>query len=198
MSAAHESDAAAAWIDVPPADDLPAEVTDEIGDISERIGFMPNVARLLAVTPRHFVGWWKYFDDLMRGPSGLTKTQREMIAVVVSAESHCPYCVAAHAAALRMRTKDDALVERLAVNYRHVELDARDRAMLDFAVKLTTTPEECDTDELQPLRDVGYTDEDILHIVEVTAIFNYNVRLATATGLFPNAEYHQLGRTSAA
>ena len=196
MSPAHDSDAA--WIDVPPPDDLPDEVTDEIGDIAKRIGFMPNVARLLAVTPRHFVGWWKYFDDLMRGPSGLSKTQREMIAVVVSAEAHCPYCVAAHTAALRMRTKDDALVERLAVNYRHVELDARDRAMLDFAVKLTNTPEECGADDLQRLRDVGYTDEDILHIVEVTAIFNYNVRLATATGLFPNVEYHQLGRTSAA
>lgn len=191
-----ESDAA--WIAVPPPDDLPAEVTDEIGDISERIGFMPNVARLLAVTPRHFVGWWKYFDDLMRGPSGLTKTQREMIAVVVSAESHCPYCLAAHAAALRLRVKDDALVERLAVNYRHVELDARDRAILDFAVKLTNTPDELGPDDLQRLRDVGYTDEDILHIVEVTAIFNYNVRLATATGLFPNDEYHHLGRTSAA
>jgi hypothetical protein len=70
----------AAWIAVPAADELPPEVTDEIGDISARIGFVPNVARLLAVTPRHFVGWWKYFDDLMRGPSGLTKTQREMIA----------------------------------------------------------------------------------------------------------------------
>lgn len=188
----------AAWIAVPAADELPPEVTDEIGDISARIGFVPNVARLLAVTPRHFVGWWKYFDDLMRGPSGLTKTQREMIAVVVSAESHCPYCEMAHAAALRLRVKDAALVDRLAVNYRHVELDPRDRALLDFAVKLTKTPEACGKSDVDELRAVGYTDEDILHIVEVTAIFNYNVRLATATGLFPNVEYHDLGRTSAA
>ena len=187
-----------AWIAVPSPDDLPAEVADEIGDVAERIGFMPNVARLLAVTPSHFVGWWRYFDELMRGPSGLSKTQREMIAVVVSAESHCPYCVAAHAAALRLRTKDAELVDRLAVNYRHVELDPRDRAILDFAVKLTKTPEECGQPEIERLRQSGFTDEDILHIVEVTAIFNYNVRLATATGLFPNAEYHNLGRTSAA
>jgi uncharacterized peroxidase-related enzyme len=193
-----DRDSNAAWIAVPSPDQLPTEVAEEIGDIAERIGFMPNVARLLAVTPRHFVGWWKYFDDLMRGPSGLTKTQREMIAVVISAESHCPYCVAAHAAALRMRTKDDALVERLAVNYRHVELDPRDRAMLDFAVKLTKTPDECGQSDLERLRAVGYTDENVLHIVEVTAIFNYNVRLAAATGLFPNVEYHNLGRTSAA
>jgi uncharacterized peroxidase-related enzyme len=130
----------------------------------------------------------------MRCPSGLSKTQREMIAVVISAESHCPYCQAAHAAALRLRTKDAALVDRLAVNYRHVELDPRDRAMLDFAVKLTKTPEACGQSDVEQLRQVGYSDEDILHIVEVTAIFNYNVRLATATGLFPNVEYHDLGR----
>lgn len=188
----------AAWITVPAPDELPAEVADEIGDVSERIGFMPNVARLLAVTPSHFMGWWTYFDELMRGPSGLSKTQREMIAVVVSAESRCPYCLAAHAAALRLRTKDAALVERLAANYRHVDLDPRDRAMLDFAVKLTKSPDACGKDDLERLREVGFTDEDILHVVEVTAIFNYNVRLATATGLVPNEEYHDLGRTTAA
>lgn len=81
----------AAWIPVPSSDELPAEVTGEIGDISDRVGFVPNIARLLAVTPRHFIGWWRYFDDLMRGPSNITKTQREMIGVVVSAESRCPY-----------------------------------------------------------------------------------------------------------
>lgn len=186
-----------AWIVVPSAEELPAEVSDQIGDISERIGFVPNVARLLAVTPSHFVGWWRYFDDLMRGPSNLTKTQREMIAVVVSAEADCPYCTMAHAAALRLRTKDPVLVDRLISNYRHVELPARDRAMLDFAVKLTNTPDLCGRADLERLREVGYGDEDILHIVEVTAIFNYNVRLATATGLFPNPEYHELGRSPA-
>jgi len=190
----NNSNTPTAWIPVPSPDELPQEVADEIGDISERIGFVPNVARLLAITPSHFVGWWRYFDELMRGPSGLSKTQREMIAVVISAEARCPYCETAHAAALRLRTKDAALVDRLAVNYRHVELDSRDRAMLDFAVKLTRTPDECGESDLAQLRHVGYTDEDILHIVELTAIFNYNVRLATATGLFPNVEYHELGR----
>lgn len=114
--------------------------------------------------------------------------------MVISAESHCLYCEIAHAAALRLRTKDAALVDRLAVNYRHVDLEPKDRAMLDFAVKLTRTPSNCEQDDIEGLRRVGYTDEDILHIVELTAIFNYNVRLATATGLFPNVEYHELGR----
>ncbi len=183
-----------AWISVPPPDELPEQVAAEISPLAERIGFVPNVARLLAITPSHFVGWWKYFDELMRGPSGLTKTQREMIAVVVSAESGCPYCEAAHEAALRLRTKDAVLVERLAANYRHVDLAPRDRVMLDFAVKLTRTPDQCEQRDIAQLREVGYTDEDILHIIEVTAIFNYNVRLATATGLVANAEYYDLGR----
>lgn len=184
----------AAWISVPPPDGLAEVVAAEISPVAERIGFVPNVARLLAVTPNHFVGWWRYFDDLMRGPSGLTKTQREMIAVVVSAESGCPYCEAAHEAALRLRTKDPVLVERLAANYRHVDLAPRDRVMLDFAVKLTKTPDQCEERDILLMRQIGYTDEDILHIIEVTAIFNYNVRLATATGLVPNTEYYDLGR----
>ena len=80
-----------AWVPIPGGDELPDEVETAIGPIAEKIGFVPNIARLLALTPQHFVGWWRYFDDLMRGPSGLTKTQREMLAVVVSVEARCPY-----------------------------------------------------------------------------------------------------------
>jgi uncharacterized peroxidase-related enzyme len=189
--------ASPAWLTVPPADGLPEQVATEIGPVAKKIGFVPNVARLLAISPGHFTGWWRYFDELMRGPSGVSKTQREMIAVVVSAEARCPYCEVAHAAALRLRTKDPVLVDRLAVNYRHVELPAQDRVMLDFAVKLTHTPQACEEADVARLRQAGFTEADILHIVEVTAIFNYNVRLATATGLFPNPGYHTLGRTSA-
>ena len=189
----HES-RACAWLPVPSDDELPEEVAETIGPISEKIGFVPNVARLLALTPSHFVGWWRYFDELMRGPSGLSKTQREMIAVVVSAEARCLYCTQAHAAALRLRTKDPVFVDHLATNYRLAELEPRDRAMLDFAVKLTQAPEACGQEAVEALRQEGYSDEDILHIVELTAIFNHNVRLATATGLIPNREYHTLGR----
>lgn len=194
MSTAHTVNPA--WLTVPQADSMPGAVATAMGPVAEKIGFVPNVARLLAISPDHFVGWWGYFDELMRGPSGLSKTQREMIAVVISAEARCPYCQAAHAAALRLRTKDPALVDRLAVNYRHVELPRRDRVMLDFAVKLTRSPDVCEEGDIACLREVGFTDADILHIVEVAAIFNYNVRLATATGLLPNVEYHELGRTT--
>ena len=193
----HDHDQPAAWLSMPSGDDLPEEVAETIRPISEKIGFVPNVARLLTLTPSHFVGWWRYFDELMRGPSGLSKTQREMIAVVVSAEARCLYCTHAHAAALRLRTKDPVLVDHLLTNYRLADLEQRDRAMLDFAVKLTQAPEECTEEAVEALRRTGYSDEDILHIVELTAIFNYNVRLATATGLIPNPEYHTLGRATA-
>ena len=100
----------------------------------------------------------------------------------------------AHAAALRLRTKDPVLVDTLLANYRQAEVEPRDRAMLDFAVKITVSAEECQPSDLATLREFGYTDEDILHIAELTAIFNYNGVLANAMGLVPNAEYHGLGR----
>ena len=103
----------------------------------------------------------------------------------------------AHAAALRLRTKDPVLVDRLLANYRQADLDPRDRAMLDFAVKITRASEECQPSDLARLREFDYADEDILHIVELTAIFNYNSSLANAMGLVPNAEYHELGRQPA-
>lgn len=191
---ANVSNDRAAWIATAPADDLPDVVNQLIRPTAERIGFVPNVARLLGVSPSHYVNWWRYFDDLMTGPSNLTMTQREMMAVVISAESGCPYCTIAHASSLRLQTEDPALVDRLMTNYRQVDLEPQDRAMLDFAVKLTKTPDQCEAVDLGRLREAGFGDEDILHIVEVTAIFNYNVRLAGATGLFPNPEYHEIGR----
>ena len=100
----------------------------------------------------------------------------------------------AHAAALRLRVHDPILVDRLLANYRQAELDERDRAMLDFAVKLTQTPQDCDQGDVDRLRQAGYTDEDILHIAELTAIFNYNGRLANGLGLVANQQYHELGR----
>ena len=100
----------------------------------------------------------------------------------------------AHAAALRLRTKDPVLADTLLANYRQAPLEPRDRAMLDFAVKVTNSPWECQPSDLDLLREFDYSDEDILHIAELTAIFNYNGRLANALGLVPNVEYHDLGR----
>ena len=102
----------------------------------------------------------------------------------------------AHAAALRLRTKDPVLVDKLLANYRQADLEPRDRAMLDFAIKITRDSSACQPSDLEHLRSFGYTDEDILHIAELTAIFNYNGVLANAMGLAPNAEYHELGRSA--
>jgi uncharacterized peroxidase-related enzyme len=103
----------------------------------------------------------------------------------------------AHGAALRLRTKDPILVDHLMSNYRYAELDPRDRALLDFAVKVTQAPDHCTEEDVNRLSEAGYTDEDILHIAELTAIFNFNGRLANALGLMPNPEYHALGRNPA-
>ena len=100
----------------------------------------------------------------------------------------------AHGAALRLRTKDPILVDHLLSNYRYAELDSRDRTMLDFAVKVTQTPDRCEEQDVDELRQAGFSDEDILHIAELTAIFNFNGRIANALGLMPNPEYHSLGR----
>ncbi len=180
------------WLRVPEA--LPREVEDVAAPVAERLGFVPNVFRFLALRPEHLLRWWSYYDHLMRGPSGLTKVQREMIAVVVSAANRCHYCMISHGAALRVLTEDPILVDYLLTDYRHAPLELRERAMLDFAVKLTEEPHAMVEADIEALRQAGWTDEDILDIAQVTAMFNFTNRLASALGWIPNPEYHGLGR----
>src|SRR6266511_6036245 len=132
----------------------------------------------------------------MRGPSNLTKTQREMIAVVVSAEAVLNDGPRGRVAATNAH--DPTLVDRLLANHRQAELGEHDRAILDLAVKLTQTPEDCQQSDVDRLRQAGYSNADILHIAELTAIFNYDGRLANGLGLVANQEYHGLGRATRA
>ena len=125
------------WLDVPDDEEVPEEVRALWAKPLEKLGFVPNVLRVMALRPDHLLGWWAYYDELMRGESALTKTQREMIAVVVSAQNRCHYCVVSHSAALRKLTEDPPLVDRLATNYKYAEVTDAERAMLDYAVKLT-------------------------------------------------------------
>lgn len=182
------------WLAVPAEDEVPEEVQALWRQPLERLGFVPNVLRAMALRPRHLLGWWAYYDELMRGDSGLTKAQREMIAVVVSAENRCHYCVVSHSAALRKLTGDPALVERLATNYRYAAVEPKERAMLDYAVKLTTASSSCGREDVDALREAGWGDEDILDIAQVAAMFNYTNRLASGLGWAPNPEYFTLGR----
>ena len=183
-----------AWLRVPAEDEVPPEVAELWEQPLERLGFVPNVLRVFALRPEHLLGWWRYYDELMRGESGLTKAQREMIAVVVSVTNRCHYCVVSHSAALRKLTEDPVLVDQLATGYKHSPLEEKERAMLDFAVKLTEESHRCSESDLETLRRAGWGDEEIMDIAQVAAMFNFTNRLASGLGWVPNREYFSLGR----
>ena len=183
-----------AWLRVPAEEEIPGKVRALWEVPRQRLGFVPNVFRIFALRSQHLIRWWAYYDDLLRGPSNLTKAQREMIAVVVSAVNQCRYCMTTHSAALRLLTNDARLADRLLRDYRSAPLDRRERAMLDFAVRLTTASHRCTEADVRALRRAGWIDEDIMDIAEVAAMFNYTNRLANALGWVPNPEYQTLGR----
>jgi uncharacterized peroxidase-related enzyme len=182
------------WLHVPGPDEVPEEVEALWAKPLEKLGFVPNVLRVYAIRPRHLQLWNEFYDELMRGESGLTKAQREMIAVVVSATNRCHYCIVSHSAALRKLTGDPILVEQLQTNHAYAKVDLKERAMLDFAVKLTEQSHRCTEADVETLREAGWTDEDIMDIAEVAAMFNFTNRLASGLGWLPNDEYVSLGR----
>jgi uncharacterized peroxidase-related enzyme len=179
---------------VPARDEVPEDVATLFAKAESKLGFVPNVMRVMALRPGHLMRWFAHYDDLMRGESGLSKAQREMIAVVVSAANRCTYCVVSHSAAVRVETGDPTLADFLATNYRHAPLEPRDRAMLDFAHKLTVASDQVEDDDVEELRRHGFSDEDVFDIAEVAAMFNFTNRLASAFAWVPNELYHDLGR----
>jgi uncharacterized peroxidase-related enzyme len=182
------------WLELPPAQEAPDEVKELWAKPLEKLGFIPNVLRVYAIRPRHLRLWNEFYDELMRGESGLTKAQREMIAVVVSTANRCHYCIVSHSAALRKLTGDPILVEQLQTNHAYAKVESKERAMLDFAVKLTEQSHRCTEADVAALREAGWTDEDIMDIAEVAAMFNFTNRLASGLGWLPNDEYVGLGR----
>ena len=182
------------WLRVPDEGDLPAEVKALYDAPREKLGFVPNVLRLFALRPSHLLRWNDHYEELMKGESGLSKTEREMIAVVVSVANRCKYCIGAHSAALRKLTKDAALADAIAADHRTAPIEPRVRAMLDYATKLTRHPTEMTEADVDALRDAGWTDEDVMDIAEVTGMFNLTNRMASGLGWEPNPEYESLGR----
>jgi uncharacterized peroxidase-related enzyme len=182
------------WLDVPGENDVPAAVKELWAKPLEKLGFVPNVLRVYAIRPRHLELWNAFYDELMRGESGLTKAQREMIAVVVSTTNRCHYCIVSHSAALRKLTGDPMLVEQLQTNHAYANVEPKERAMLDFVVKLTEQSHRCTEQDVDALREAGWTDEDVMDIAEVAGMFNFTNRLASGLGWRPNAEYFELGR----
>ena len=160
----------------------------------EKLGFVPNVLTAYAWHSTKLDGFTNLYNDLMLGASGLSKLEREMIAVVVSSANHCYYCLTAHGAAVRQLSGDPKLGEKMVMNYRTAELDTKQRAMLDFAWKLTTDPITIDEPDREALRKAGWNDRDIWDISAVAAFFNMSNRMSAATDKQPNDEYHSMAR----
>ncbi|MBV9249358.1 MAG: peroxidase-related enzyme [Acetobacteraceae bacterium] len=160
----------------------------------DKLGFVPNVFSAYSLRPQRLRNFMAMYNEIMLSDSGLSKLEREMVAVVVSSANRCYYCLVAHGAAVRQLSGDPELGEMMALNYRVAQLDRRQRAMLDFAWKLTETPwliEDADRDQL---RQAGLSTDDIFDLAETVAFFNLSNRMASAMDMMPNAEYHQMTR----
>lgn len=186
--------------DAPTALNLPAQAKLEpwlqayFDKCQEKLGFVPNVLRAYAFDNVKLKGFIDVVDDLMLSDSGITKLEREMIAVVVSAINHCHYCLTAHGAAVRQRAKDPVAGEIMVQNYRAADLTDRQRAMFDFAAKLTEHPDKIVEADRAALRSAGFTDRDIWDIAAVASFYNMSNRMAAATEMRPNVEYHFMTR----
>jgi uncharacterized peroxidase-related enzyme len=180
---------------VPALDTLPDDVRGSIVAVQERSGFVPNVFLALAHRPDEFRAFFAYHDALMERESGLTKAEREMIVVATSAANDCLYCVVAHGAIMRIRAKDPYVADQVAVDYRKADITPRQRAMLDFAVKLALRPAEITGDDHEALRTAGFDEEEIWDIGAVTALFALSNRMAHLVSMRPNDEFYLLGRT---
>ncbi len=181
-------------LDLPMVDPLP-EATQKYFDIcNDKLGMVPNVLQAYAFDVDKLNAFTSFYNDLMLASSGLTKLEREMIAVVVSSINRCFYCLTAHGAAVRELSGDAKLGEMMVMNYRVADLDTRTRAMLDFAAQVTVESYTIEEADRQALRDVGFSDRDIWDIANVAAFFNMTNRVASATDMRPNDEYHEQHR----
>lgn len=177
-------------LDLQPLDPLPEDTQKYFDICQEKLGMIPNVLAAYAFDVEKLNAFTAMYNDLMLGQSGLSKLEREMIAVAVSAVNKCFYCLTAHGAAVRQLSGDPALGEALVMNYRVAKLDPRQRAMLDFAVMMTENSAKIEEPDRQALRDVGFSDRDIWDIAATASFFNMSNRMASAIDMRPNAEYH--------
>lgn len=177
-----------------PREKLSAEIQAYFAKCDEKLGFVPNVLLSYSFDEAKLRGFKDLYNDLMLAPSGLTKLEREMIAVVVSSINHCYYCLVAHGQAVRQLSGDPKLGELMAMNYRAAELTPKMRAALDFAAKLTETPDKMTEADRAALRHAGWTDRDIWDIAATASFFNMSNRMAAAIEMMPNPEYHGQSR----
>lgn len=179
---------------VPALDDLPDDIRARIEAVQEKAGFIPNVFLALAYRPAEFRAFMAYHDALMDKEGGLTPAEREMIVVATSSANQCQYCVIAHGAILRVYAKDSRIADQIAANYRKADIGPRQRAMLDFAMKVAGAAQEIGEADLAVLEAAGFDRDEIWDIAAIAAFFGMSNRMANFTDMRPNDEFYMLGR----
>ena len=179
---------------VPELADMPDDIRERILAVQEKSGFVPNVFLVLAYRPDEFRAFFAYHDALMEKSGNLTKAEREMIVVATSSANQCQYCVVAHGAILRIRAKNTLVADQVASNFRKADITPRQKAMIDFAMKVSTRAYEVDEKDFSTLKRHGFTDEDAWDIAAISAFFGMSNRLANVTNMRPNDEFYNLGR----
>ena len=179
---------------VPDLAELPDDIRERIEGVQEKSGFVPNVFVALAHRPDEFRAFFAYHDALMDKESGLSKAEREMIVVATSSANECQYCVVAHGAILRIRAKNPLIADQIASNYRKADITPRQRAMLDFAMLVSQEAQAVDEEDVDDLREHGFSDDDIWDIGGIAAFFGLSNRMANMMSLRPNDEFYAMAR----
>jgi uncharacterized peroxidase-related enzyme len=179
---------------VPRLDDMPQDIRERLLAVQEKSGFIPNVFLTLAFRPDEFRAFFAYHDALMEKDGGLTKAEREMIVVATSSANQCQYCVIAHGAILRIRAKNPLLADQVAANYRKADITPRQRAMLDFAMKVSQEAHLVSDADFATLAAHGFSDDDVWDIAAIAAFFALSNRMANVTAMRPNDEFYLMGR----
>jgi uncharacterized peroxidase-related enzyme len=178
----------------PSLEKLPEDIRARILAVQEKSGFVPNVFLTLAYRPDEFRAFFAYHDALMDKAGGLTKAEREMIVVATSSANQCHYCVIAHGAILRIRAKNPQIADQIAVNYRKADITPRQRAMLDFAMKVSQSAETISEQDFAEIASHGFSNDDVWDIAAIAAFFALSNRMANVTDMRPNDEFYMMGR----
>jgi uncharacterized peroxidase-related enzyme len=179
---------------IPAIAELPEDIRSRLLAVQEKSGFIPNVFLTLAYRPDEFRAFFAYHDALMEKDSGLTKAEREMIVVATSSANQCHYCVIAHGAILRIRAKNPQIADQIAINYRKADVTPRQRAMLDFAMKVSAEAHRISEADFADIASHGFSDDDIWDIAAIAAFFALSNRMANVTSMRPNDEFYMMGR----
>ena len=179
---------------IPDILDVPQDIKEEILNIQDKMGFVPNVFLILSRRPEEFRAFFAFNKALMETDRGLSKAEKEMIVVATSSENNCQYCVIAHGAVLRLRTKKTTIADKIAINYRKADLSDREIEMLNFALKVANNSEKISSVDYEALYPYGFSDEDIWDIAAITSFFGMSNRLANFADMRPNPEFFSMGR----